>query len=439
MTLREILVRRDAIRVELRGILDANPTGLPDDIATRADALETEAGRLNDLERRQVAVDEMDRRAAGAPLNGGPGARLEVRAFEAGPSAVPEKFDGAILRAQDGDRVPVLEHRHRLTDFLPPTESRVAELGLGGFLRALYRGPGTDLERRVMGEASIGTGGAMVPTPLASEVIDLMRARSVAFAAGARTIPMTSQTLKFARIITDPVGAWRNESAPIIEGQPAFDQLPLTARSWAMLCRVPRELLDDATNIDSQLRAVFGAAAGLALDRAILSGSGTPPEPRGIANTVGIQTLDMGATAGALLLNWSPILDALLLLDTANAGDPTAMVMSPRSARAIGAYFDTTGQVLQPPPRIARIPQLVTTSIGNAETHGTAVNASSILIGDFSQVFVGMRTELQISVLTERFADVGEVAFVLWVRADVAMARPASMVKISGVIPPVAP
>ena len=51
MTIREILARRDAIRTELRVILDKFPDGnLPDPDRRRAAELETEAGRLNDAE-----------------------------------------------------------------------------------------------------------------------------------------------------------------------------------------------------------------------------------------------------------------------------------------------------------------------------------------------------------------------------------------------------
>jgi hypothetical protein len=51
-TVREILQRRDAIRTELSGILDAHPDGaLPDEVRARADALETSAGLLNNCPR----------------------------------------------------------------------------------------------------------------------------------------------------------------------------------------------------------------------------------------------------------------------------------------------------------------------------------------------------------------------------------------------------
>jgi hypothetical protein len=73
----------------------------------------------------------------------------------------------------------------------------------------------------VLAKGSVGAGGAFVPAPLSAEVIDLLRARSVAFAAGAKTVPMTSQTLKFARV-----------------SDPTFEAVTLTAHSWALIVKV---------------------------------------------------------------------------------------------------------------------------------------------------------------------------------------------------------
>jgi HK97 family phage major capsid protein len=444
LTHREILVRRDQLRTELGAILEAHGTAeLPAEVRVRADELEAEATRLNDVERRVVVVDELARHATGKPLDGSAGSagRLEVRAFEGVSSPAPEAFDGQIIRTQAGDRVPILEHRHRLAAFLPPSESRAAELGIGGFLRALHNGPQSDLERRVLGEASIGAGGAFVPVPLAAEIIDLLRARAVAFQAGARTIPMTAQSLRFARVTADPAGSWRAESAAIAVADPTFDNVTLTAKSWALVVKISRELLEDAVNLDEQLRSTFARVAALALDLAVLNGSGASNQPLGIAGTSGIQTVSMAtngasfATYGGANGPYAAMLDAALALDNANAGTLSAMIMAPRSSRAISGFLDSLGNPMRPPPRFATVPQLVTTSMGVTETQGSSSTASSILLGDFSNVFVGMRTALQVSVLSERFADVGQIGFVLWMRGDVQVARPAALARIQGIIP----
>src|SRR5689334_10182449 len=84
MNLRAILQRREAIRAELRGIIDQHPDGLPDEVRARCDELEKEATTLNDQEKRQAFLDDLDRRANGTPLNGGSTDRhweTEARSF----------------------------------------------------------------------------------------------------------------------------------------------------------------------------------------------------------------------------------------------------------------------------------------------------------------------------------------------------------------------
>ena len=434
MSLRHILARRTEIRAELQGILDANPDGtLPAEAEARFAVLETEIAALAVREQRQAALDDLSRRDAGQPVPGTTENRAAHVRINGRDVAAPAAFDGSVLIAQGGARVPVLEARHSLASFTP-AEARGSDISFGGFLRALYLGPQSDTERRAMGEASIGTGGAMVPTPLAAGIIDLLRANSVAFRAGARTVPMDAQTLKFARLIADPVGSWRAEGSAIAADQPAMDQVTLNARSWALITRVSRELLDDGQNTDAVLRQVFARTAALALDRAILFGTGAANQPLGIANTPGIQLLSMG-TNGSAITGYAKILDAVAALELANAGNITAMVHSPRTARAINGLVNTLGDPMEPPVRLAGVPMLATTSCSVTETQGTSTNASSIILGDFSEVFVGLRTSLQISVLQEKFADTGEVGFVSWLRADVLLSRPAAMARITGVTP----
>lgn len=432
MTTEQLRARRKKIVAELREMDDAaDPeTGsLTPELQAKWDQLKALIDEIDNSITRSAEMDRLDLRSTGTPISE---TRATVR-LNGRDAPIPAGFDGRVLTTQTGERVPVLEARHQLASFAPAVEQR-SDISFGGFLRALYFGPTNELERRALAEASIGTGGALVPTPLALQVLDLLRSRCVAFQAGAVTVPMESQTLRFARQIADPAGAWRAENAPIVEGQPAFDAVTLTAKTWALLVKISRELLEDGQNIDAVMQGIFARTAALALDRAILYGDGTNNQPVGVANMSGIQVVSMG-TNGGPLTNRAPLLDAVLALETANAPNITAAVMSPRSARVLNGLVDTLGQPLRPPPSLENVPMLTTTSASTAETQGTATNASSILIGDFSEVMVGMRTALQVSILQERFADTGQIGFVLWMRADVVAQHPAALARIEGVTP----
>jgi HK97 family phage major capsid protein len=431
MTIRDLLAALDAKKTEIRAM--RAPSEQTPEEAAQFDALIAEKEKLEGSIRRQAALDDLDRNAGGLPIgNGGIERRMSV--FSPASTIRPKQFDGEIVRTQAGEIIPVLEHRHKVADFIETRDDPAAELGLGGFLRALYKGPSNELERRVLGGASIGAGGATVPTPIAAEVIDVARNASVALRAGVRTMPMTAATLKFARVTADPTGGWRAENATITESDPTFDQVTLSAKSWALLTRISRELLEDGANVDALLRQVFASAAGVALDQAILVGSGASNQPLGIRGMAGIQNVSMG-TNGGTFSSWSKALDAVQALETANYPNISAMIMSPRTARTTYGLADSTGQPLTIVPRLASIPNLTTPAMPINETQGTATNASSILMGDFSNVFLGLRTDITISVLNERYADSGQVGFVVWMRADVVAARPAAIARIAGIIP----
>ena len=140
-------------------------------------------------------------------------------------------------------------------------------------------------------------------------------------------------------------------------------------------------------------------------------------------------------TNGATPTSYDPFLDAVLALQSVNEGNVTAIVLAPRYARTIYGQKDGQGQPLNRPAVLDNIPVLATTAVPVNVAQGTANNTSQAFLGDFTQVLVGIRTQLQITVLTERFAEFGQIGFVGWLRADVQVARPAALAKIVGIKP----
>jgi len=287
-------------------------------------------------------------------------------------------------------------------------------IGFGEFVQAMALGPRTPDIRAAMEEATIGGGGATVPEYLFAELIDRMRAQTVCISAGAKTVQLETQKTSIARLTGDPTAAWRLENAAIAESAASFDRVTFTANSLAVLVKVSRELLEDSVNLNQALLTAFAGSMAISIDKAALIGSGTAPEPRGIWNTTGVNAL----TAGAL--NYSLLLDALLALKGANAPDPTAIAMPPSDWRTLQGLADSTGQPLRPPVALERVPQLTTTTLPGHQ----------VIVGDFRQLMIGIRSGLRIELLTERFADNHQFAFIAHLRADVQLAHPAAFVKV---------
>lgn len=309
----------------------------------------------------------------------------------------------------------------------------LARLELGDLMRAMVTGTDSAEIRNVLAEGTDSAGGYTVPTILVEKFIDRMRAASVCVTAGAKTILLDTQATSIARLETDPAPAWRAENAAIAESDPTFGTVALTARSLAVMVKISRELLEDSINVGEILTNSLANALALELDRVALLGSGTAPEPRGIFNTSGILSQSQG-TNGAALTGFGPLVTAWGALAAENCA-PNAMVMAPRTRTTLGGLLATDNQPLNAPPIIAGIPMMVTSQMPITQTQGSATNASSIILGDFTRLLIGVRTGLRIELLKERYAENLQYAFVAHLRADIAVEQPKAFLKLIGVIP----
>ena len=163
----------------------------------------------------------------------------------------------------------------------------------------MITGPRNDDEKRALAEGTDSAGGYTVPTPLAMEFIDKLRAKSVLIQAGARTIDMTSETLAIAKLATDPQATWTAENGSVTESDPTFARVDLTAKKLIGITRLSRELAEDSANVNQMLENAFIQAVSLQFDLAGLYGAGTGAIPTGIVNQVGINAISMAANGAA--------------------------------------------------------------------------------------------------------------------------------------------
>jgi HK97 family phage major capsid protein len=336
------------------------------------------------------------------------------------------------------ERVAVLGKEARFGDWVQqhqPSAEGSEKLSLGGLMRAMVCGPANDVERRALSEGTDSAGGYMVPNILGAGLIDRLRNRSVCFQAGAQLVPLQSDTTTIASIATDPTASWHTENSTESPSDPTFGAVTFTPRVLMSLVKASRELIEDAPNAKKALETAFAGAMAVELDRVALLGTGTPPEPRGIFNTSGIASVSMG-TNGLALSNYDKLIDLWEALATANAPEPYSLVMHPRTAAALAKLkAATTNEPLPVPPLLAPIPKYVTAQIPITQTQGTSNNASSIIGGNFGELLVGVRAQIRIEVLRERYADALQYGFLAYLRADVTVTHNASFGKLIGIIP----
>jgi HK97 family phage major capsid protein len=136
-------------------------------------------------------------------------------------------------------------------------------LSLGKLLRGYVTGDWADAapEQKAMGSSPLSSGGMLIPTPLAADVIDLARNQTRVLQAGAITVPMATATLKYARLSQDATAAWTAESTNIALSAAAFDSVTFTAHKLAALVAIDNELLEDAANADATIHALHRKGA----------------------------------------------------------------------------------------------------------------------------------------------------------------------------------
>lgn len=307
------------------------------------------------------------------------------------------------------------------------TDDEYQGLTLGKYLRSMIVGAKTDVEHRALAGGTDSAGGYTTPTILSATLIDMLRASSVLNAAGAVTVPLRSDSNVIAAVASDPVPVWRVENAAVTESDPTFRSVTLTPRSLAVLTRVSFELMQDSLNLEQQLPLILATALAKELDRVGLLGTGAAPQPRGIANTVGIGTLALGAA----LTTYAPLVSARTAVLTANAGMPTAYIMHPRDEGKYAGLVDGQGQPLMGPKAVTDIPFLTTSAI--PVNGGVGTDESTIFCGNFAQMLMGVRTDIRIEVLKERYMDNLQYGLVAHLRADVAVQHAGAFFTITGV------
>lgn len=297
---------------------------------------------------------------------------------------------------KDGEKVQVLSPEQKIT---VPNQSKYeqkefSDMSIGKLVKGMATGKwdGAEKEQQVVAANRDGSGGVLIPTPLSNELINMVRAQSVLMTAGARTVPMTSSTLVFAKQTGDIKPHWKKEGAPINETDADFEPVKFEAKTLVGMSDITIELLEDALNIDQVVTQSIVNALALELDRVGLLGAGTDIEPQGIYNRDGIQK----QAVGKALENYKEFSKAVTSILSAN-GTPNGVIYSPRTYGELDALTDASGQPLNAPKSYENLThKLTTTQVPN--DLGTKDDGSFAVVGDFTKLWYGVRTGVTIEV-----------------------------------------
>lgn len=346
------------------------------------------------------------------------------------PAAYDNGFDGATIHTP-GDPSSVSGHGA----YNGPR--------LGDVLNTLVTGramPDGHSVQAALGGTDSG-GGYLLEPQVGSLVIDLARSASVALKAGVQTIPMDTAELTLARVTGDATGHWRPEAVNVPSSDVQFGRINLRAKTLAAVVPISVELLEDASNAGALIEGTIRRQLALMLDQAILRGNGAESQPLGIVNTGGVNSVASVGTPA----DYSEVSEGIgQIFDADFDGEPSDLswVSNPRELRTYDGLVDTTGQPLKPTPWAEAVKSYSTTSMPTTLGGGAE---SEMIVGDFSQVLVGLRTNgIRVRILesgnftdsagaTHEAATSLQKLIVCYLRADVATMRPEWLSVLSGV------
>ncbi len=296
------------------------------------------------------------------------------------------------------------------------TDPKPGALGVGEALRGIAGVGGRRAAeiRAALSGGSGAAGGFTLPDDMFEHIVTLTSHAQTMVKAGARVVEVLHDDLTIPRVLSMPTPAWRLENGAVAESDPTFEQAKLTPRSLAVMVKVSRELLEDGFEIDKALTTILVGAVAQEIDRGILRGTGTAPEPLGLLSRAPIN--DLTSTALHVLDTYRPLNDAIWQL----RGDPfpsqpNAYIVGFPLAAILDGMTDIDRQPLQMPQTLADMPRFTAKALAYA-AGDPFIDGYAAAIGDFSQMLIGWKNGIRVELLRELYAGTGQVAFVVHVR-----------------------
>jgi HK97 family phage major capsid protein len=316
-------------------------------------------------------------------------------------------------------------------------DESLKNMTFGRLLRAHLFGAKNEQEERALSEGTPSAGGYTVPQIVSADFIDRLRPISRVMQAGANLFTIDDKTNKYnlAKLTGGITIEWLAENAESTPADLTFGNVQFAFKTARAIVRVSNELVQDSLNLERVLTTESVRSFATEFDRVALVGNGTS-EPKGIINYTDHETVSM-TTNGAAPASYDEVIALIMELQLNNADvlGTTPAIMSPRTLAAYNVLKDSVNdQPLQRPDYIKLMPFLHTTSVPIVDTYGSSSAASKLFLGDWSQLYYGMRLGVTIVPLNQRYAEFNQTAFLIVARIDVQPYHEAAFGYIQGLL-----
>lgn len=361
---------------------------------------------------------------------------LEQKLAEVDRNPVSHKGNGPTakkLRLVDGGEAWMLPHGVKAASVMPGHKS----IGIDRVFHAMFA-PNACKDQEALDlvkNVTTSTTGLPIPTETRAQWIDLLRAQSVLERAGMMTVPMSTKSLTWGAVTGDPTASWHAEAtSDISSSDPTLAARTLTAKTITCRTTVSVEASQDSPEFGAQIAMVLSKAIAAEIDRAGLEGASNGPT--GLRATSGINEVASVSTP----TNYDEILDGLKALLDANCvlEDVNQFaIMSPRTwltYEKLKTGISSDNTPLMRPKAIENMQFLTTTNVSNTAGSLSPATDSTIYLGDFRDLVMGLRQDFAFDVLRlDNYATSLLLEVVAYVRCDFVVQRPASFCKLTSV------
>jgi len=172
-------------------------------------------------------------------------------------------------------------------------------------------------KQRDLSATTFGSGGALVPTVVESEVIPVLRNKLCTQRLGMRVLSGLEGNVAIPRQTSPATVYSLAEQATLTKSNQTFDQVLLSPHRVGAYQSFTRQLvLQSSVDVENLLRDDLNKSVAVKIDALVLQGQGAADEPTGILNTTGIGSLAFGGAA-----TWQELIAFESALARANADE----------------------------------------------------------------------------------------------------------------------
>ncbi|MCF5855601.1 phage major capsid protein [Aeromonas veronii] len=250
-----------------------------------------------------------------------------------------------------------------------------------------------------------GSGGALIPENLHSEVIELLRPKTIVRKLGARVVPLPNGNLSMPRMTGGATSSYVGEGLDARSTASQFGDVKLAAKTMITLVPFSNQLIGrSGYNVEQLVLSDMIAAMAVREDKAFLRDDGTNNTPIGFKKVA----IDAGRTvewAGTADL---PTIDAYLdslILKLMNSDSMMVYPgwgMSPRTWMKLYGLRDGNGNKVYPEMAQGLLKGYPIAHTNTIPTNlGTGTNESEIYFADWNDVVIGEQDNMTIDFSTE--------------------------------------